>query len=68
MAVPELLLLLFLQPVTASKNAEEITRRAIARLQENFIVNEEFLMFRKGHFRAFNDLLLPLLIRDKKLP
>jgi hypothetical protein len=48
-----LLLLLFLQPVAASKNAEETTIRAIARLQGNFIVNEEFLMFRIGYSKGF---------------
>jgi hypothetical protein len=48
-----LLLLLFLQLVAASKSADETTRRTIARLQGNFIVNEEFLMFRIGYSTGF---------------
>jgi hypothetical protein len=34
-----LLLLLFEQPLAANKKLEEITMKAIARLQENFIDN-----------------------------
>jgi hypothetical protein len=62
-----LLLFVFLQPGTVSSNVNEITERAIARLQESFIDNEEILKFRKGYFRAFNGLSFPLLDRDKEL-